>query len=120
MKTKENKLDFLKSFYGNADKKRVRKSLPNPAEIYRKYRFTFWFWLSLAAALISGGIFIKTMPLFGVFGFILLFILFIGFKLYGFVGLIFAIPIGVLIMSLYNFGLFNNLIYLLQINQLKI
>lgn len=41
-------------------------------------------------------------------------ILFIGFKLYGFVGLIFAIPIGVLIMSLYNFGLFNNLINLLQ------
>lgn len=43
-----------------------------------------------------------------------IFILFIGFKLYGFVGLIFAIPIGVLIMSLYNFGLFNSLIYLLQ------
>jgi predicted PurR-regulated permease PerM len=39
-----------------------------------------------------------------------IFILFVGFKLYGFVGLIFAIPVGVLIMSLYKFGIFDNFI----------
>ena len=39
-----------------------------------------------------------------------IFILFVGFKLYGFVGLIFAIPVGVLIVSLYKFGIFDNFI----------
>lgn len=73
------KSDFLKSFYGKPERKKVKKSLPNPAEIYRKYRFTFWFWLSLGAALIVSGMLIKTMPLFGFFAFALLFILFIGF-----------------------------------------
>lgn len=41
-------------------------------------------------------------------------ILFLGFNLYGFIGLIFAIPIGVLLMSLYKFGLFDGFITTLK------
>lgn len=41
-------------------------------------------------------------------------ILFLGFNLYGFIGLIFAIPIGVLLMSLYKFGLFDGFITALK------
>ena len=47
----------------------------------------------------------------GLNGFATVLFLYIGYRVYGFVGLIFAIPIGMFILSLYNFGSFNNLIY---------
>lgn len=34
-------------------------------------------------------------------------ILYLGFKFYGFVGLVFAIPVGIFVVSLYNFGAFD-------------
>ena len=51
---------------------------------------------------------------FGLNGVVTILILFIGFKLYGFVGFIFSIPVGVFIISLYKFGLFDNFISLIK------
>ena len=47
----------------------------------------------------------------GLNGFATILFLYVGYRIYGFIGLIFAIPIGMFILSLYNFGSFNNLIY---------
>lgn len=51
---------------------------------------------------------------FGLNGVVTILILFIGFKLYGFVGFIFSIPVGVFIISLYKLGLFDNFISLIK------
>lgn len=42
--------------------------------------------------------------------FLALLFLFLGYKLFGIIGFIFAIPLGILLISLYNFGTFNNFI----------
>lgn len=43
-----------------------------------------------------------------------LIIIFLGFKFYGFVGLIFSLPVGMFIISLYKYGTFDNMFYSLK------
>lgn len=40
-----------------------------------------------------------------------LIIIFLGYKIYGFIGLIFSLPIGMFVISLYKYGIFDDMIY---------
>lgn len=76
MKTSKEKKSVLESFYGKPKGVKIPKL--NWSNFYRRFRFTLWFWLSLAAALAVGCQLLYTIPDLGWFGYTFLFMLFVG------------------------------------------